>query len=253
MILIGMKLDQVEISVEMEIHMEIYTNNKAILIRKEYHKVYYFMSTDLLKLHISYLQIDLNYNLPARNKINKFYRREACQFLRYAAIEVRKTAIESYLYAKKNNFPFFHYEATMNYTVTLNAACKLSTYIDQYQYTGGAHGNTLRSSSNWNLNTGFSLKLENIFYEGENFVPLILDQIIRLAKEQVDQNPEIYFDNYKELIVNNFKPNNFYLTPIGITIFYQQYEIGPYSSGIIEFHIPYNDLGLPYPRCLPVL
>ena len=94
--------------------------------------------------------------------------------------------------------------------------------------------------------------MEDLFYNGENFVPLILDQIILLAKEQISQDTYIYFDNYKELIVKNFNPNNFYLTPIGITIFYQQYEVGPYSSRIIEFHIPYNSIGLSYPRCLPV-
>jgi len=232
--------------------MQIYTNNKAVLFRNEYLKTYKFMSADLLKLHISYLQINLNYNTLAKNNINKFYKREACQFMHYASTEIRKNAIESYLYAQKNNFPFFPYEAITKYAVTLNAACKLSTYSDQYQYTGGAHGNTLRSSSNWNLNTGARIKIDDLFYNGENFVPLILDQIILLAKEQINQDTYIYFDNYKELIVKNFNPNNFYLTPIGITIFYQQYEVGPYSSGIIEFHIPYNSLGLSYPRCLPV-
>jgi len=233
--------------------MQIFTNNKAILFRNEYQKTYEFMNTDLVKLNISYLQIDLNYNIPAKNKINKFYKQDACQFMQFAATELKKTATESYLYAKKNSFPFFPYEAVMKYVVTLNAACKLSTYIDQYQYTGGAHGNTLRTSVNWNLNTGMIIKLGDIFYNGEDFVPLILDHMIQLANEQATQNPFIYFDSYEELIAKNFNPDNFYLTPIGITIFYQQYEIAPYSSGIIEFHIPYNNLGLSYPRCLPIL
>jgi len=232
--------------------MQIYTNNKAILLREEFRKTYTLMSTDLLKLQVSYLQINLNYNMLAKNRINKFYKREACNFIHLTATEIRKTAIETYLYAKKNNYPFFSYEAIMNYTVTLNAACKLSTYTDKYQYTGGAHGNTLRSSSNWNLNTGLNIKMEELFYNNEDFVPLIIDQIIKIAEKQIIQDSNIYFENYKELIVNNFNPNNFYLTPIGITIFYQQYEVAPYSSGIIEFHIPYNDLGLSYPRCLPI-
>jgi len=232
--------------------MRIYTNNKAILIGKEYQKTYTFMSTDLLKLNIAYLQINLNYNLPARNRINEFYKQEAYQFMHYTATEIRRTATQTYLYAKKKNYPFFPYESIMKYTVTLNAACKLSTYTDKYQYTGGAHGNTLRASSNWNLNTGSVIEMKDIFYNGEDFVSLIIDQIIQLASQQMIQDPTIYFDNYKELLVNNFKPNNFYLTPIGITIFYQQYEVAPYSSGIIEFHIPYNNLGLSYPRCLPI-
>ena len=51
------------------------------------------MSADLLKLHISYLQINLNYNTLAKNNINKFYKREACQFMPYATTEIRKNAI----------------------------------------------------------------------------------------------------------------------------------------------------------------
>ena len=233
-------------------NMLIYTNSQAILLGNEYQKTYTLMSTDLLKLYVSYLQIDLNYNLQAKNRINKFYKREACQFIRYTATELRKTAIETYLYAKENNYPFFPYECIMKYTVTLNAACKLSTYTDKYQYTGGAHGNTLRTAINWNLNTGSIIEMKDLFYKGEDFVPRIIRQIIKLANEKLTQNPNIYFDNYKDLIVNNFNQNNFYLTPIGITIFYQQYEIAPYSSGLIEFHIPYDNLGLSYPQCLPI-
>ncbi len=32
----------------------------------------------------------------------------------------------------------------MDYTITLNQGCTLSMYVDQYTYTGSAHGGTYR-------------------------------------------------------------------------------------------------------------
>ena len=49
-----------------------------------------------------------------------------------------------------------------------------------------------------------------------------------------------YFENYKELINKTFNPNSFYCTPEGISVYYQQYDIAPYSSGIREFLMPYT-------------
>jgi hypothetical protein len=51
------------------------------------------------------------------------------------------------------------------------------------------------------------------------------------------------YDDYKPLIIKNFDKSSFYLSPEGITIYYQQYDIAPYSSGIAEFTIPYSIIG----------
>ncbi len=44
-----------------------------------------------------------------------------------------------------------------------------------------------------------------------------------------------YFDNYRELVPQTFNPAQFYLTPEGLTVYFQQYDIAPYASG---FHVP---------------
>jgi hypothetical protein len=61
--------------------------------------------------------------------------------------------------------------------------------------------------------------------------------------------PGIYFDDYKKLIVENFNPQSFIITPDSLDFYYQQYDIAPYASGIIVFSIPYEDLGIPKPHC----
>jgi hypothetical protein len=57
---------------------------------------------------------------------------------------------------------------------------------------------------------------------------------------QIMESPDIYFDNYEELVEQTFNENSFYFTPEGVVIYFQLYHIAPYSSGIREFLLPYN-------------
>jgi len=61
-------------------------------------------------------------------------------------------------------------------------------------------------------------------------------QIARRLKE----NPGTYFDDYKTLLHNTFRINNFYLEPGKLVIYFQQYDIAPYSTGLPEFYFPIN-------------
>lgn len=229
--------------------MLIPVNLKADIISREIQKKYTYKSVEILTLDISYPEIHLDHSPQVQNHINSFYQHAANQFSNYAATQLRKSAIENYEYAHKNDYPFHAYDAVMKYTVTLNGNCLLSTYFDQYEFTGGAHGTTVRSSSNWDLVSGNSIEMEDLFESNEDYSKLVVAQILQLANQMVSQGNNIFFEDYKELIVKYFNPNNFNLNPSGITVYYQLYEIGPYVSGIIEFDIPYKDLGIPAPSC----
>jgi hypothetical protein len=62
-----------------------------------------------------------------------------------------------------------------------------------------------------------------------------------LIEPEIAKNSDIFFPNYSALIRSTFDKNNFYLAPDGLIIFYQQYDIAPYSSGIREFLLPYDN------------
>lgn len=224
-------------------------NFNAVLNTHDLQKTYTYNDVKLLDLDMTYPEISLHDAPYAENRINVYYKNVAAHFDQNASTQLRKDAMDGYAYTLKNNFPFHAYDAVMKYTVTLNADCLLSTYIDQYQYTGGAHGNTLRSASNWNLQNGAMLHLGDLFKGNPKYKQPLTEQILKLAEAQMLQNEHIYFEDYKALILKYFNPNNFYLTPIGIAIFFQQYEIGPYASGIIVFEMPYHELGIKKPGC----
>ncbi len=58
--------------------------------------------------------------------------------------------------------------------------------------------------------------------------------------KQIAKDPSGYFDNYPPLVAGTFNKNSFYCTDEGIVVYFQQYDIAPYSSGIPEFPLPYS-------------
>lgn len=212
--------------------MELSENNKVEIYSQNDKKNFFYDRVKILSLKISYPKIRMIHNLYVQNHINSYYSNKAQQFYRYASTSLKQLAIDSYHYANENNYPFIEYEAVMNYTVTKNEDYLLSTFFDQYVFTGGAHGNTIRSSINWDLQNGKVLSLSDLCDP-----KIILGEIIESAHLQAKENPFLYFENYEELLIKYFNEDNFYLTQTGISVFYQQYEIGPYASGIIVFDV----------------
>ena len=125
------------------------------------------------------------------------------------------------------------YEVYRNFEITFNTNNIISLYADEYIFQGGAHGNTIRTSQTWNMIAGCMINLESCFKNQSYFIIEILKEINR----QIAKNPEIYFENTCNLVLNTFNPKNFYLTYNGIAIYFQQYNIAPYSSGIRVFII----------------
>ena len=149
--------------------------------------------------------------------------------------ELYKEAIELYNYNKENNFPVMQYEVYRTYEITLNANNLISLYADEYTFSGGAHGTTIRTSQTWNLKQCNMIELNNLFPRNPYFMINILKQI----NEQITKEPEIYFEDTCNLVLETFNPKSFYLTPDNIVIYFQQYDIAPYSSGIRTFNISY--------------
>ncbi|MGI6453336.1 MAG: DUF3298 and DUF4163 domain-containing protein [Syntrophomonadaceae bacterium] len=168
--------------------------------------------------------------------INQFYKNRALKYQYYCQTKLFAMAVEQYLHDKKSGYPERAYDATLTNTITYNSDCIISLYSDRYEFTGGAHGSTVRSSQTWNLQNGQMLRIGDLFNTLFNYRRYIINEVIR----QIRENPEPYFENYETLVEQYFDPNSFYCTPNGLVVYYQQYEIAPYASGIREFLLPYN-------------
>lgn len=169
--------------------------------------------------------------------ISSYYRIKALAYQQYLQNDLYAQAVQLYKDSIENGYPVRVFEALTVYKLTYKRACIISLYFDKYEYTGGAHGNTIRSSQTWNLQKGSKVRLEQLFGCGLNYKVYIL----RLVKSQIEMEPDIYFEDYEKLLVETFNEESFYCTYEGIVVYYQQYDIAPYSSGIREFLIPYTN------------
>lgn len=102
---------------------------------------------------------------------------------------------------------------------------KVSFEIEMYAYNGGAHGMTVLNGYTYDLETGGLYSFAQLF----DFRPSEINQkIFAHAKA----NDIFLFSDFRGIKVY---PQNFYLNENGKpVILFQQYEIAPYSSGILR-------------------
>lgn len=215
--------------------------NRSVKIKmREISRDFKYRATTVISFSVNYPSIVTYHSRFVQENINSHYRSHASRFYRYTANNLYSNAVKDYKNSKVQDYPFRTHQAMMNYTVTLNSNCHLSTYDDSYEYSGGAHGSTFRHSDTWNLKNGRRLSFYSFFRPDSGIRKRLIDYFII----QAQKNPQIYFENYRELIYKNFKPENFYLTEKGFRFYFQQYDIAPYSSGIVEFFVPYSYVGV---------
>lgn len=203
----------------------------------------------LLSYRIEYPEFRASRYQMCLTVVNKFYRNKALEYKKRAEEELFSLAVEQYKEAVEHGYPVRVFEVIQEFEVTYSQSCIISLYMDQYEYTGGAHGATVRQSQTWNLQKCGLVKLCRLV----QCPPGCREYIFKKVEAQIAKNPEIYFENYHELIRETFNENSFYCTPQGIVVYYQQYDIAPYASGIREFKIPYSDCVInPASQCFAV-
>lgn len=180
--------------------------------------------------------------------INRYYRLEALRQEIHCRKVLFADAVRLCREAAEQGWPEMLFEADTRFRVTYCGRCALSLYSDAYLYTGGAHGNTTRFSQTWDLCTGEISPMREFLTaeEGEAFAR---EEILRQIQRQVNEGNEPgYFDEVEENLEQGFDPAQFYLTPAGMMVYFQQYALAPYSSGIREFLLPFSD-GVKEPAC----
>ena len=185
----------------------------------------------ILKYKIEYPQI------KEKNKFNQYNYEKANDLRKEAEGELFEMAKKQFDYAESQGYPFDNYEIVSQFTLTYNYQNYISLYIDEYIYQGGAHGNTLRTSQTWNIVDEKMIKLSQ-WFRNPNYVSELIDNINQQIEQNIKNGNNIYFEDYCCLTSKNFRVENYYLKNGLIYIFYQQYDIAPYSSGILNFEIP---------------
>lgn len=209
----------------------------------------YYKNNIIMRYTIKYPHFISDTYQTLANKLNSLYRTKAVMYERSNIMNLYQMAMVEYEYSVANNFPIHQFEAYVEYYITYNQNCALSLYFDQYEYAGGAHGLTVRYSDTWNLPKSKRIELADLFPQRDNYRDFVIQAINNQIENAVAEGNSMYFENYEQLVNDNFKANNFYLTREGLVIYFQQYDIAPYASGIPTFVIPYGPGGPIPPKC----
>lgn len=191
-----------------------------------------YKGTVIVTYKIEYPQIFPSY-YPIQ-KFNHFNEQKAFELEQYAKETLFANSKEQYDYNVSHGYPVMVYELILQTNITYNQSPIISLYQDEYTFTGGAHGSTIRTSQNWNLAYQNQFTLSDIYPNDPNYILFILQEIVKQIPEK---GADFYFDDYCCLVLETFNPQHFYLTPHSLVIYFQQYDIAPYSTGIPTFEI----------------
>lgn len=138
-------------------------------------------------------------------------------------------------YAFKNDFPesSMEWDAQIDGEIMYQSDEMVSVAITSYKNTGGAHGSLIITFLNFDVYTGKQLKNEDLFIDYISFTNLAKEYF----NEEISDKKDLYFEP------DNFKlPENIGFNDEGVILLYNTFEIAPYSSGVTEIIIPWNDL-----------
>ncbi len=222
---------------------------RVIVREKTLQQDMYYKNTNIMRYTIKYPKFISDTYQTILAKLNSLYRTKAVMYERSNVMNLYQMAMVEYEYSIANNYPIRQFEAYVDFVVTYNRNCVISLYFDQYEYAGGAHGLTVRHSDTWNLQKSKRMEMSDFFPHRNNYRDFVVQTILKQIEEEIAAGNNIYFDDYEKLVKENFKVNNFYLTKEGIVVYFQQYDIAPYSSGLPTFLIPFGPGGATMPKC----
>ena len=124
-------------------------------------------------------------------------------------------------------------------------AAKYVTYsIDSYVYLGGAHGSSVSREVNIIRETGKVLTESVDTTKTKELQPILRKGVIDYFKDcgedvSDDKLNDMLFINDNTIPIPACTPA---LTKQGLKFIYQQYEIGPYALGMVNFTVPYDKI-----------
>lgn len=137
----------------------------------------------------------------------------------------------------------------MSYEITLRKTADNDRYVSYetttYAYLGGAHGSALKYTVNIAKPSGMVMKHTVDTLQTKAIQPILRKGVLSYLHEYGDSAATDKNLNERLFIDNNTIPmpaHAPYLADDGVHFVYQQYEIGPYSMGMVEFTVPYDEI-----------
>ncbi len=132
----------------------------------------------------------------------------------------------------------------------------VSLSVEEYDYLGGAHPNSMVTSYNLNPQTGKTYTLKDLAQDYDG----IFEYVKKKLKE--DYSPDMFFEGYEDTVKSMFYGNtetakdtadslglsddemlSWTVDKNGVTIVFNNYDLAPYAAGRQVVEIPFNEEG----------
>lgn len=140
------------------------------------------------------------------------------------------------------------------YTLSRPNPDVVSVTFNIYSYSGGAHGNVLIRTLNFDLARGKRLEFDDLFAKPENALKLISDLTAKKLRSDLGEDAD------EDMILAGTEPSldnfaNVTLLADGALIEFQPYQVGPWSIGPQQVKLTLEELtdGSPNPAVWPTL
>lgn len=112
----------------------------------------------------------------------------------------------------------------------------LSITSNCYEDRMGAHGSTVITGYNFDLETGKEIKFDKLIKDKQKLKELLVDYLNENHKDELME----YYEETIDAYINGESEISYTVTVEGINIVFQQYDIAPYAVGIITVPINYE-------------
>ena len=153
--------------------------------------------------------------------------------------ELMTSFIKSYEELKKDFAESFPWEAKIKARVDYQSDSIINIKLNNYMFTGGAHGYEGNRSLIFNAKSGRSLTYDQIFKDKKAFMAFAEKKFREKYKIPTGKSINItgmMFENDKFIL-----PQNIFYTDKGLHLFYNPYEVGSFADGSKEILIPYSE------------
>jgi hypothetical protein len=131
------------------------------------------------------------------------------------------------------------YHLIADYSKEYDADGILSFSRFRYLDMGGAHGMTDVFCETFCADTGRLLTLDDFFTAGRDvYLPRLLEFIYAF----IDRNPDEFWADSKQIAAEIFPFDTFVVTEGGLALLFPEYNIAPFSTGLVRVDIPREDV-----------
>lgn len=177
-------------------------------------------------------EIDIPRMENGEKKYRDLFNQKMLKFKENIILNINKDAKAIGDYIKDKNFRQYMY--TTNFKVYNTNMGLQSIVFTNYNYTGGAHGNTELTAYTINEKTGEFVDIQKFLQQPERKI-----LIEKIKKEMMKNKAKYFSENMNNLTLDG---TTIYFDKDEIVVVYGLYSIAPYSSGMPTFRFKAKEI-----------